>query len=110
MRGWGFGVVWPGETVETVGPEQEAASTQLKLGVNGSRARHRGGKTTSTDQHGPTWTDTDRHGWPALFEFLDEDFGVAAAEVVFLAAGGGQVVGGAFEEAAFGLEVGEGLR
>jgi hypothetical protein len=39
MRGWGFGVEWLGETVETVGPEWEAASTQLKLGVNESKAR-----------------------------------------------------------------------
>jgi hypothetical protein len=25
---------WPEETVETVGPQQQALSTQLKLGVN----------------------------------------------------------------------------
>jgi hypothetical protein len=34
LLGPGLRVEWLGETVETVGPEWEAASTQLKLGVN----------------------------------------------------------------------------
>src|SRR5436190_22698074 len=44
-----------------------------------------------------------------LLQPFDEDFGVAAALVVFFAAGGGEVVGAAFGEAAFGLEISEGL-
>src|SRR2546427_49351 len=43
------------------------------------------------------------------FEFLHQHFGVAAALVVFVAARRREVVAGAFNEAALGLEIGESL-
>src|ERR1035438_10343827 len=45
-----------------------------------------------------------------LLEFLDEHLGVTTALVVFLPAGGRQVVGSALGKATFALEIGEGLR
>src|ERR1039458_5602012 len=45
-----------------------------------------------------------------LLELLDEHLGVTAALVVFLPAGGRQVIGSALGKAAFALEIGEGLR
>src|SRR5512147_2930073 len=45
-----------------------------------------------------------------LFQLLNEHLRVQAALVVLLAAGGRKVIGSAFEEAAFGLEIGERLR
>src|ERR1039458_9105940 len=45
-----------------------------------------------------------------LLELLDEHLGVAAALIVFLPAGGRQVIGSALGKAAFALEIGEGLR
>ena len=43
-------------------------------------------------------------------ESLDQDFRIASALLIARAAGGGEVVRGAFRESALGLEVGEGLR
>ena len=43
-------------------------------------------------------------------ELLHQDLGIAAALVVLLAARGRQIVRRAFDEAAFGLKIGEGLR
>src|SRR5271165_5465713 len=45
-----------------------------------------------------------------LLQFLHEHLRVAAALVVFFAADGWEIFGGAFGETAFGLEIGEGLR
>ena len=45
-----------------------------------------------------------------LFELLHQHFRIATARVVFLAAGGGQIVRRAFRETALGLEVRESLR
>src|SRR5437867_4449867 len=46
----------------------------------------------------------------ALLQLFDKHLRIAAALIVFFAAGGRQIVGRSFGKTAFGLEIGEGLR